>query len=58
MKSIDQLIRLVFKMEAVVKADNKTSKKIRKRWFQSSDDHLEDQLIDVDADPKKLIDKI
>ena len=45
-------------MEAVVKADNKTSKKIRKRLFQSSDDRLEDQLIDVRADPKKMIDKI
>ena len=58
MKSIDQLIRLVLKMEAVVKVDNKTSKKIRKRLFQSSDDRLEDQLIDVGADPKKMIDKI
>ena len=58
MKSIDQLIRLVLKMEAVVKADNKTFKKIRKRLFQSSDDRLEDQLIDVRADPKKMIDKI
>ena len=58
MKSIDQLIRLVLKMEAVVKADNKTSKKIRKRLFQSPDDRLEDQLIDVRADPKKMIDKI
>ena len=31
---------------------------MKKTWLQNSDNHLEDQLVDVGADTKKIIDKI
>ena len=42
------IVRFVFKREALVKA-NATFKKMKKTWFQNSDNHLEDQLVDVGA---------
>ena len=48
---LDQLIRLVFKREAIVKAD--TTFKTKKTWLQNSDNHLEEQLVEVGAATKK-----
>ena len=48
---LDQLIRLVFKREAI-EADT-TFKKMKKTWLQNSDNHLDDQLVDVVAATKK-----
>ena len=49
---LDQLIRLVFKRKAIVEADT-TFKKVKKTWLQNSDNHLEDQLVDVGVTTKK-----
>ena len=51
---LNQLVRLVFKREAIVEVDT-TVKNLKKTWLKNSDNHLEDQLVNAGVSTKKII---
>ena len=51
---LNQLVRLVFKREAIVEVDT-TVKNLKKTWLKNSDNHLEDELVNAGVSTKKII---
>ena len=51
---LNQLVRLVFKREAIVEVDTNV-KNFKKTWLTNSDNHLEDQLVNAGVSTKKII---
>ena len=56
MKILDQLLRLMFRRDALEEADT-TLKKLKKKWLTDKSYHLNDGLVDLGAATKNLLEK-